>query len=76
MCFSSPYCYSMEYPVNYILILYESSFYLQREIASSVPRSWLLNKKSRRLGCKKNQNKKTKKPNQKNLFFSDIHFLD
>lgn len=73
MCFLSPYCYSMEYPVNYILILYESSFYLQREIATSVPRSWLLNKKSGRLGCNK---KKKKNPKQKNLFFSDIHFLD
>lgn len=45
MCFSSPYCYSTEYTINYILISYESSFYLQRGIAAGVPRSQLLNEK-------------------------------
>lgn len=53
MCFLSPYCYSTEYTVNYILILYESSFYLQRGIAAGVPRSQLLNEKPSRLGCRK-----------------------
>jgi len=59
MCFLSPYCYSTEYTVNYILILNVNSFYLQRGIAVSVPRSQLLNEKPSRLGSKKkNQNQK------------------